>query len=101
MPQAGFEPFILVLEPYKGGDSAVGIAIRYELDVPGIEFHWGATFPASVHTGPEVHPAFYTMGTGSFPGVKRPERGVEHPPPSNAEVTERVELYLYSPSGPS
>jgi len=21
------------------------------------------------------------MGTGSFPGVKRPERGVYHPPP--------------------
>jgi hypothetical protein len=35
----------------------------------------------------------------SFPGVKRPGRGVDHPPPSNAEVKERVELYLYSPSG--
>jgi hypothetical protein len=41
------------------------------------------------------------MGTGSFPGVKWPERGVDHPPPSSAEVKERVELYLYSPSGPS
>jgi hypothetical protein len=28
-------------------------------------------------------------------GVKRPERGVNHQPPSNAEVEERVELYLY------
>jgi hypothetical protein len=37
----------------------------------------------------------------SLPGVKRPERGVNHPPPSSAEVKERVELYLYSPSGPS
>jgi hypothetical protein len=37
----------------------------------------------------------------SFPGVKRPGRGVDHPPPSRAEVKERVELYLYSPSGPS
>ena len=36
-----------------------------------------------------------------FPGVKRPGRGVNHPPPSSAEVKERVELYLYSPSGPS
>jgi hypothetical protein len=43
----------------------------------------------------------YTMGTGSFPGVKRPGRGVNHPPPSSAEVKERVEIYLYSPSGPS
>jgi hypothetical protein len=41
------------------------------------------------------------MGTGSFPGVKRPGRGVDHPPPSSAEVKERVELYIYSPSGPS
>jgi hypothetical protein len=39
------------------------------------------------------------MGTGSFPGVKRPGRGVDHPP--SAEVKERVELYIYSPSGPS
>jgi hypothetical protein len=36
-----------------------------------------------------------------FPGVKRPGRGVNHPPPSSAEVKERVEVYLYSPSGPS
>jgi hypothetical protein len=36
----------------------------------------------------------------SFPGVKRPGRGVDHPPPSSAEVKERVEVYLYSPSGP-
>jgi hypothetical protein len=37
----------------------------------------------------------------SFPAVKRPGRGVDHPPPSSARVKERVELYLYSPSGPS
>jgi len=41
------------------------------------------------------------MGARSFPGVKRPGRGVDHAPPSNAEVKERVELYLYFPSGPS
>jgi len=33
----------------------------------------------------------------SFPGVKRPGRGVNHPPPVSAEVKERVGLYLYSP----
>jgi hypothetical protein len=43
----------------------------------------------------------HTMGTGPFPGVKRPGRGIDHPPPSSAKVKERVELYLYSPSGPS
>jgi hypothetical protein len=41
------------------------------------------------------------MGTGSFPGVNRPGRGVDHLLPSSAEVKEIVELYLYSPSGPS
>ena len=33
--------------------------------------------------------------------VKRPIRAVKHPDTSRAEVKERVELYLYSPSGPS
>jgi len=60
-----------------------------------------AKFPAPVQIGPGAHTVSYTMGTGSFPGVKRPECGVDHPPPSSAEVKERVELYLYSPSGPS
>ena len=35
------------------------------------------------------------MGTGSFPGVKQPQRGLNHPPPYSAAVKERVELYLY------
>ena len=30
---------------------------------------WGRDFPP-VQTGPGAHPAFYKMGTGSFPGVK-------------------------------
>jgi len=34
-----------------------------------------------------------------FLGVKRLGRGVDHPPPSSAEVEERIELYLYSHSG--
>jgi len=41
------------------------------------------------------------MDTGSYPEIKRPRRGVDHPPPSSAEVKERVGLYLFSPSGPS
>ena len=61
----------------------------------------GARFSAPVQTGPGAHPASYTMGTGSFPGVKRPGRGVDRPPPSSAKVKERVELYLYSTYGPS
>jgi len=39
--------------------------------------------------------------TGTFPGVKRPGVALRHTPPSSAEVKERVEIYLYSPSGPS
>jgi len=45
-------------------------------------------------------PASYTVGTGSFPGVKRPEGGVDHSPPPSAKVKERVEPYI-SPFGPS
>jgi len=41
------------------------------------------------------------MGTGSFSGVKPPGCGVDHPHLSSAEVKERVELHLYSTSGPS
>ena len=37
----------------------------------------------------------------SFPEVKRPGRGVDHPPSSSAAVKERVELHLNSSSGPS
>jgi hypothetical protein len=29
------------------------------------------------------------MGTGSSPGVKRPERGVDHPPLSSVEVKKK------------
>ena len=61
----------------------------------------GSKFSAPVQTGPGTHPASCTMGTGSLPGVKRPGRGVDHPLPSSSEVKERVELYLYFPSGPS
>ena len=39
------------------------------------------------------------MGTGSLPGLKRPRRGVDHAPPSSAEVKERVKLHSYSALG--
>ena len=40
----------------------------------------GATFSVTVRTGPGTHSARYTMGTASFPRVKRPGSGVNHPP---------------------
>jgi hypothetical protein len=63
-----------------GRYSSVGIATRYKLGGPWIESRWGATFSAPVQKGSEAHPASYTMGTGSFPGVKWPGRGVDHRP---------------------
>jgi hypothetical protein len=75
-------------------DSVVGIATCYELESPVIESFVGANFPAPAHTGPGPHPASCSMGTRSFPGVKRSEHGVDHPPPTSVEVKEGVELYI-------
>jgi hypothetical protein len=61
----------------------------------------GARFSAPVLIGSEAHPASYTVGTGSFPGLKQLGRGVDHPSLSSTEVKERVEPHLYSPFGPS
>jgi len=55
-----------------------------------------ASFTASVRTGAGVHPASYTIVTESFSGLKLLGCGFEHPPPSKAEVKERVVVYLYS-----
>ena len=80
-------------------DSTVSIATHYGLDGPGIESWWGVRFSAPIHTGPGAYPASYTMGTGSFRGVKWQRPGIDLPPPSSAEVKERLELYLYSSDG--
>ena len=61
--------------------SVVGIATGYELDGPVIESRWGSRFFAPVQTGPGAHPASCTMGTGTFPGIKR-DWGVKLTPPS-------------------
>ena len=59
----------------------------------------GGRYSPPIQTIPGAHTDSYTIGTGSFPEVKRPGRGIEHPPPSSAEVKERVVLYLYSNFG--
>ena len=41
------------------------------------------------------------MGTGSVPRVKLPGLGLSHPSEFSSEVKERVELYIYDPSGSS
>ena len=82
-------------------DTVVGIAIHYGLEASGIESRWVEIFrsrpdrpwgqPSPLYSGHQV----------SFPGVNRPGPGVEHPTPYRAEVKEKIELYLYYPSGPS
>ena len=57
-------------------NSTVGTVTHYGLDGLGIESRWGQDFP---HPS-AAHPASYTVGTGSFPGVKQLGRGVAHPP---------------------
>jgi len=54
----------------SGPGSILDITTDYGLDGPGIETRWGARFPAPVQTCPGAHPASYTMGTGSYQGVK-------------------------------
>jgi hypothetical protein len=62
-----------------GRGSSVGIATRYGLELQGSN-PAGARFFASIQTDPGADPDSYTMGTGSFSGVKRPGRGVDQPP---------------------
>jgi hypothetical protein len=53
-----------------GRDSSVGIAIRYQLDGPGIEFRWGRDFqhPSRPALGP-TQPSIKWV-PGLFPGGK-------------------------------
>ena len=92
------EGFQLELISKSGGrDSSVSVATRYGLGSPGIESSWRRDFP---HPFIPVQPPMQWV-PGLSGGVKRPGRGVDHLPPSSAEINERLELYFYSPSGPS
>ena len=58
----------------------------------------------SLQTDTMSHTAHLTVvvaSSRSKPGRKAAGRCVDHPTQSSAQVKERVELYLYSPSGPS
>ena len=67
-------------------------ATRYGLYGPGIESRWRTRFSAPLQTGP---------GYRVFPGGKEDGAWSWTPTPISAEVKERIQLYLYSPSGPS
>jgi hypothetical protein len=69
---------------------------------PGDRIPVGARFSVSVQTGPGAHPASCTMFTGSFPGVESGRGVTLTPHPLLVPRSKnKVELYLYSPKGPS
>ena len=83
-----------------GRDNSVCIATRYGLDGQWIESRWGRNFlhpsrPALAPTQPPIQ-RVPGLSRGKEAGAWRLART-----PSSAEVKERVELYLYSPPGPS
>jgi hypothetical protein len=61
-----------------------------------------AIFFAPVQNGPGFHPTSCTMGTGPFfsRGTERPGRDVDLPP-LLVSWSWKVDLYLYSPCGPT
>jgi hypothetical protein len=82
-------------------NSSVGIATRYGLYDLGIESRWGKIFRTCPYRPWGPPRLLYNGYRVSFPAIKRPGRALNHPPPSTAEVKERVQLYLPFPSGPS
>ena len=80
-------------------ESSVGIATRYGLNGPEIEFRWGARFCAPVQTGPVSHTAFYRVVTGPSAGVKRPGSGVDLLPLYGVEVKEEYSYTFTPPLG--
>jgi len=61
--------YYIIIIIINGLCSSVGIATELRAGRSGIESRWGRDFPP-VQTGPGAHPAYYKMGTGSFPGGK-------------------------------
>jgi hypothetical protein len=63
----------------------------------------GWTVPGSNPGRDFPHPSRPALEHAQAPiqWVKQPGRATNHPPPCIADVKERVELYLYFPSGPS
>jgi hypothetical protein len=82
-----------------GPGSSVGIKIDYGLDGPGIESWWGRIFRKRQDQswGP---PSLLYNGYGSFPAVKRPGRGADHPPLPSAEVENEKRYTSTPPLGP-
>jgi hypothetical protein len=81
-------------------DSVVGIATRYGLGGSEIEPQLGEIFRTRPDR-PWGPPSFLHNGYRVFPGCKAAGAWGWPPTPFSAEVKEILDLYLYSPSGPS
>jgi hypothetical protein len=79
------------------GVSVVGLTTRYGLYGLGIKCRWALDFPrlSIPALGPTQPPVKWVLYLVSFPEVKRPGHGVDHPPASSTEVKERVEPYFW------
>ena len=77
-------------------DKEVQIKYREQKTIPVVRDFLHSSRPAQ-----RANHLLYNGYRVSFAGVKRPKRGVNHPPPSSTEVEERVELHVYSPSRPA
>ena len=75
-------------------DSVVFITIRYRLENPGIEFQWRRVILLPSRSAGVPLSLPYNGYHVTFPEVMHSGRVVGHPPPSRAEVKEKVELYL-------
>ena len=87
-----------ITDRYKlhgGRNSSVGIAIRYGLEVPGIESRFGTYFrhPSRQVLRPKRPPIQWVPSP--FPGSKTVRTWRYPPTASSFEVKERVEPHLY------
>jgi hypothetical protein len=80
-----------------GQPSRYSDSLRAERSEDRFPVEWDVPYLSRLALGSTLYNGYRV----SSPGAKRPGRGVDHPPPSSAEVKERVELDLFSPAVPS
>ena len=101
------ECFVFTLLPNNMQTARYGIVIIPVIYVGHFsDFLWAEGFGDPILVGDEISrthpdrprgPPRAGLDTRSFTGVKPPGRGFYHPPPSSAEVKERVKLYTTPP----
>ena len=68
----------------------MSVAICYGMEGPGIEIQRERDFQYLSRQALGSLSLLYNAYRLSFPGVKRSERGLIHPPPSSVQVKERL-----------